>query len=133
MIKQILGQALYQVVAICVIIFWGDRFIPENLPDVTDPTGQSVIYSPYGKYVRSGRMQYPFSLKNDYEDLYEVPNKSFCNGVNQYVYRHTDTPDTSLSCLILLYLCKCSASSQPEELMTDSIYSKVKTLNYVTR
>ncbi len=76
MIKQILGQALYQIVAISVIIFLGDKFIPENLPDVLDAQGQSVIYSASGKYVRSGRMQYPFSLTNDYKDLYTVSNKS---------------------------------------------------------
>ena len=72
MIKQILGQAFYQVVVICVIMFFGDKFIPENLTDVVDVNGNSVIYAPGGKYVRSGRMKYPFSLTDDYEQFYNV-------------------------------------------------------------
>lgn len=78
MIKHICGQAIYQVAVLTVLIFAGDKFIPENLPDVTDANGKSIVYAPGGKYVRSGRLKYPFSFEDDYQTVIFSILLTFC-------------------------------------------------------
>jgi hypothetical protein len=73
MLKHIIGQSIYQISILCVIIFLGDRFIPENLPDELDANGKSMIYSEGTKFIRSGRLKHPFSIANDYHPL-EIVN-----------------------------------------------------------
>lgn len=73
MLKHIFGQSVYQVTALLALIFAGDKFIPENLPDQLDENGNSIIYAPGTHFVRSGRLNYPFSLKDDYHPLEKVP------------------------------------------------------------
>lgn len=69
MVKHILGQGIYQIIILLVIIFSGDKFIPENLPDKLED-GNSIIYAPGGKdFVRSGRIKHAFSLQNDYDPV----------------------------------------------------------------
>ena len=69
MTKHIIGQSFYQITVLCVIIFYGDQFIPESLSDVKDIHDNSLIYSNGTQYIRSGRLKLPFSLQNDYHPL----------------------------------------------------------------
>ncbi len=69
MIKHIFGQSFYQIAALLVLIFVGDKFIPEDLSDQKDEQGVSIIYAPGTKFVRSGRLKYPFSFEDDYHPL----------------------------------------------------------------
>ena len=75
MTKHIFGQSFYQITVLCIIIFFGDRFIPEDLPDLKDVNGNSIIYNNGTGYIRSGRINMPFSLQSDYHPL-EIVNLS---------------------------------------------------------
>lgn len=81
--KHIIGQSIYQITIICVIIFFGDRFIPENLPDVKDSNGKSIIYTEGTSFIRSGRPKYSFSTETDYN---EAVRKSRLNIKQHYFY-----------------------------------------------
>ena len=71
MLKYIVGQGIYQSFVLMLIIFAGDRFIPEMGPDELANDGTSIKYSIFGS-IRSGRMYYPFSTAGDYHDYYRV-------------------------------------------------------------
>ena len=71
MLKHILGQGIYQTFVLMLIIFAGDRFIPEIGTDEFASDGTSIKYSLFG-FIRSGRMYYPFSTAGDYHDYSRV-------------------------------------------------------------
>lgn len=125
MIKHICGQAIYQVAVLTVLIFAGDKFIPENLPDVTDANGKSIVYAPGGKYVRSGRLKYPFSFEDDYQTVIFFHSPYLLSHTISDFSRHMDLRAISLLFLIHSYSCKCSGSSQREELTIAGTSSKV--------
>lgn len=96
MYKHIIGQSIYQATVLSIIVFLGDRFIPENLPDEKDDDGKSIIYNDDTGFIRSGRLKYPFSIKNDYHPL-EIVKFFDKPGLLQHITRLTVLQDTLLS------------------------------------
>lgn len=108
--RSILGHALYQLVVVFVIVFTGERWIPEesdavekivdrvNSNDVLDVMNkmgftsvEQLVYSPYGDgrtYVISGRHFNPFSNHPVYNEILKSIGPSRCYTVvfNSFVY-----------------------------------------------
>jgi Ca2+ transporting ATPase len=76
MLKHIIGQAIFQLIVIFILLFAGDKFIPEY-PDSYD-TGLFAGHPEYkwseggrGSTVRSGRL-YTVSGDEDYYPIYTL-------------------------------------------------------------
>jgi len=89
--KQIVGQVVYQVVVILLLVFGGDCFIPEFLTP-SEGLPANAIYSnadastgPY--YVRSGRFYGMFSHDIDYKNLEMMygPSRHFTMVFNTFI------------------------------------------------
>lgn len=78
MTRNILGQACYQLAVMMVLIFTGDRWIPEtSYAPYKEHEGKDgyTQFSSYGdgrSYVVSGRRFVPFSTVEEYKHSWEV-------------------------------------------------------------
>ena len=75
MFKHIIGQAIFQLIVLLVLIFAGEHIIPEYLDDLDTTTfAGHPEYKWYdgvvGGTVRSGRLK-TISSGNDYEDIFD--------------------------------------------------------------
>jgi len=90
MIKHIIGQAIYQIAVVIILVFAADYFIPEYLTP-NDSLPASAIYSSNGngqQYMRSGRFYYvTVDSNNDYKDLFDQygPSRHFTMVFNTFV------------------------------------------------
>ena len=72
MFKHIIGQSVYQFAVMMILVFMGDRFIPEY-PGRFDETifkdHPEYKYSPNGHTIRSGRFNH-LNGENDFGDIH---------------------------------------------------------------
>jgi len=90
MMKHILGQAVYQFTVMMVLVFSGDKWIPEYLPLEPMPGYPEELkyYSDSGKYVRSGRPFFIGEEADDYERFYDDigPSRHYTVIFNTFVF-----------------------------------------------
>lgn len=90
MMKHILGQAVYQFTVMMVLVFSGDKWIPEYLPLEPMPgyPYELKYYSEGGKYVRSGRPFFIGEEADDYERFYDDigPSRHYTVIFNTFVF-----------------------------------------------
>lgn len=85
MTRNILGQAAYQLVVMMVLIFTGERWLPERssphyaqYESVYEGFSQFSPYNGGHSYVASGRRFSPFSNNEEYKHTWAVVSESGC-------------------------------------------------------
>jgi Ca2+ transporting ATPase len=91
MVKHILGQAVYQIAVIMVIVFSGDQWVPEYLTPSADLPADVIWSNPTSSgqhYVRSGRIYHLDGEDPDYIHLYDEygPSRHFTFVFNTFVF-----------------------------------------------
>ncbi len=78
MLKHIIGQTVYQLIILLILIFNGDNFLPEYKDQLdyklqSENLPESIKYN--GDYMRSGRKYY--CNESETNDFQEIENANF--------------------------------------------------------